>query len=517
MNPVSTAYHLATLIIVATSLNALGAAELFKQWDVSYGGLDYEECTTIYPTSDGGCVVAGGSFSSPSGNKTSTNYGEADYWFLKLDENGNKDWEHVYGGETNEYPNRIQPTSDGGYLLAGWSESPISGNKTISNFNSGDFWQDYWLVKTDGSGNKLWERVFGGNDEDTCWCLGMATNRYLLGGWSYSGTSGNKSSGNFSGADGWVVNVDTNGNKQWEAVFGGNYGDFIYDAQPTSDGGFILVGESDSDQNTGNKVSPWYGGTDGWIIKIDANGNKVWEMTYGGEDDEWFDVGLQVADGYIIGGTSYSDNTGIFGNKTSPNMGFADWWVLKLDTNGNKVWEMAYGGDDYDFQKSIVPTEDGGYLVYGTSWSGANGNKTIESLGDSDYWLIKIDANGNKIWEQAFGGIGRDFAVNSLVQASDIGYIMGGYSETNASGNKTSSSHGDFDYWVVKVSPPVLSIDPVGSEQVNVSWTPATEGLVLQENSDLTSPNWTNSTSGSNNPAMLPTTMPSTIYRISSP
>lgn len=502
-------------VIVFTS-QPFAAVELFEGWEISLGGTNYEECTTLYPTADGGCVVAGGSWSLPLGTKTSPNYGNADYWFLKVDGDGNKEWEQVYGGSGDEYPNGVQPTPDGGYLLAGWSWSVPSGNKTTANAGA----EDFWLVKTDDSGNKLWERVFGGGSTDTCWCLGMAPNSYVLGGWSDSGATGNKTSENFGFDDGWIVNVDTNGNKQWEAAFGGNWYDYIYDVQPTADGGYILVGESDSDPadesdpSTGNKTSPWYGYSDGWVIKIDANGSMQWDQSYGGTNDDWFDIGMEVSDGYLIGGSSYSDPSG---NKTTGNYGFADWWILKLDSNGNKLWERAYGGDQSDYLKSIQPTADGGYLLYGTSWSGATGNKTVETLGDADYWLVKIDGDGNVLWEQVFGGSDRDYAVNSMMKAPGGGYFLGGYSESGATGNKDTASSGDFDYWIIKIMSPVLSINPTGAGQVNVSWLPETTELVLQETSDLTVSNWVNSATGADNPAILPATSDVMHYRLFTP
>lgn len=524
MKPFSTAYRLATLIAVATAFNALGAAELYKKWDVSYGGLDVDECTAIYPTDDGGFVIAGGSYSSTNGNKASINHGEADYWFIKLDGNGNKEWERVYGGEFYDYPYAVQPTSDGGYLIAGLSDSLTSSNKTSTNHG----FDDYWLVKTDEGGNKLWDVVFGGDDFDDCWCLGTASNSYLLAGSSFSGVSGNKMTEHFVTdlyEDGWVVNIDENGEYQWEANIGGNYEDIFYDAQPTADGGWILVGGSASDpydpndpSTNGNKMSPYRGDYDGWVVKLAANGDMEWDRSYGGTNTDWFEVSIPIDDGYIVGGYSYSSDTTPPSNKTSPNfgLGFSDWWILKLDTNGDKIWEKVYGGDRNDYLTSIIPTDDGGYLVFGDTSSGISGNKSTPSLGGNDFWLIKIDAEGNKLWEQAFGGSGSEFAWDTLVKTSDAGYIMGGRSNSGISGNKTASNQGDYDYWIVKTLPvPALSINPAGAGQMSISWTPAYDDWVLQEIADLSSTNWVNAASGTNNPIMLHTTMPSMFYRLS--
>ncbi len=501
---------LAILLAGTFTLDSAGTAELFMQWEISMGGTNYDECDTLYPTADGGCVVAGGSYSGPSGNKSSINQGNADYWFVKLDGSGNKEWENVYGGGADEYANRVLPTPDGGYLLAGWSLSVPSGNKTNANAGA----RDYWLVKTDGSGNMLWEQVYGGTSRDWCWCMGVSSNNYLLGGYSRSaGGTGNKTAARIGNDDWWVICVDTNGNILWDAAYGGTAWQYLYDIQPTSDGGFLLTGESNSGIS-GNKTSANQGYYDGWVMKIDASGNKQWERSYGGTTNDWLLTGIEIDGGYIVGGSSTSGATG---NKSSGNNGGADWWVIKLDTNGDKVWEKGYGGTDWERLKSIQPTDDGGYLLFGTTWSGVGGNKTTANFGSgtADYWLVKIDADGNILWQQEFGGDDDDYAINTLIRASDGGYIMGGTSYSGTTGNKTTAGFGQGDYWVVKIVRPGLSIDPVGSNQVDISWMPNTTGLVLQESSDLT--NWVNSASGSSNPASVPTASPAMFYRLSPP
>jgi hypothetical protein len=491
-------------------LESSGAPDLFKHWETGLGGTAYEECTGLHPTDDGGCVVIGGAVSGASGNKTGSNYGDADYWIVKLDGEGNKDWEAVYGGSDTDYANGIASTPDGGYLIAGQSFSGVSGNKTNANFGN----RDYWLVKADSNGNKLWEREFGSITNDFGSCITVSSNRYLLGGNSLGGVSGNKTTANFGGMDWWVVNVDSNGNKMWEAAFGGTSWEYLYNVQPTADGGFLLTGDSFSGVS-GNKTTAKYGNYDGWIIKIDANGIKQWERDYGGTASDFFEVGVELDDGYLVGGSSYS---GISGSKTSPNYGSADWWIVRLDMNGNQVWEATYGGTANDFLKALMPLDDGGFLLFGTSWSDAGGNKTVASFGESDYWLVKIDASGSVQWEMALGGGAEDYAVNALSQSSDGGYILGGYSESGISGNKTTSGFGSFDYWVIKVAYPSLTITPVGTTQVDVSWTPNTTGLILQETADLAASNgWSNASSGTNNPVSLTTTSPAMFYRLSTP
>ena len=191
-----------------------------------------------------------------------------------------KQWEADFGGTGNDNLASIQPTPDGGYILGGASSSPPSGNKYATNYGGFNF----WVVKIDAFGNKQWERTFGGVVYDQITSLQQTTDGgFILGGISSSPPSGNKTSPNYGGNDFWVVRLDSNGNKLWENEFGGPGDDELTCLQQTADGGFILGGYSDSPPG-GTKTSPNYGGYDMWVVRIDANGNKLWDQSYGGVD-----------------------------------------------------------------------------------------------------------------------------------------------------------------------------------------------------------------------------------------
>ncbi|MDQ3290167.1 MAG: hypothetical protein M3Q05_02640, partial [Bacteroidota bacterium] len=130
--------------------------------------------------------------------------------------------------------------------------------------------------------------------------------------------------------------------------------------------------------------------------------NKVWDKTLGGSKPEKFEVMVPTSDGgYLLGGSSVS---GISGDKSQPNKGKEDYWIVKTNNNGQKLWDKVYGGSDNDHLTAIVPTSDGGYLLGGYSASGVSGDKTQAAKGGTDYWLIKIDANGKKVWDKVYGG-----------------------------------------------------------------------------------------------------------------
>jgi hypothetical protein len=298
-----------------------------------------------------------------------------------------------------------------------------------------------------------WEKTIGGNSYDELYCLAQTSDGgYILGGTSNSAISGDKSQASKGGVDYWAVKVDANGNKQWDKTFGGSGTDDLLSLVQTLDGGYILGGQSNSGVS-GDKTGSNKGGlnsylSDYWVIKLDANGNKLWDKTYGGIDHEFFYSLAQTADGgYILGGSSRS---GISGDKTQASNGAEDYWIVKLDAAGNKTWDKSIGADNSDMLSEISQTTDGGYVLGGWSASGFSGDKTQFSQGQHDYWVVKLNANGNIIWEKTFGGNNRD-ELSNVTQTPDGGYILSGWSLSDISGDKTQANKGSWDYWVMKL------------------------------------------------------------------
>ena len=248
-------------------------------------------------------------------------------------------------------------------------------------------------MKLDADGNKIWDKSFGGDGFESLSLFQRTSDGgYLLGGESYSGVSGNKTSPNYGQSDYWVVKLDPNGEKVWENAFGGNYFESLYGVQQTDDGGYILSGQSAS-WPSGNKTSPSFsinGGTyDSWIVKLNANGDLVWNRSFGGTENEGLSA-QQTKGGYLLYGGSSSD---ISGNKTTPRLsdfGYGDAWVLKVDLNGNKIWEASFGGSRGGGLGSPQETTNG-YIFFGASSSGVSGNKTSPNYGGSDMWIVKLE------------------------------------------------------------------------------------------------------------------------------
>jgi len=356
-------------------------------WDKTFGGQGEDKGFSVQQPSDGGYII--------TGVTTSFGAGGEDLWFIKTDADGNKVWDKTFGGESGDAGASVLQTSDSGYIIAGFTNSFGAGGT------------DVWLIKTDARGNKIWDKTFGGTDGDLGFSvLATPDGGYIITGGTFSFGAGL--------ADALVIKTDSDGNELWSQAFGGMDYDHAWSAQSTPDGGYIIIGGTDS-----------FGHGDVWLIKIDGNGNKIWDKAFeGGGDDYGFLVQPTEDGGYILAGTG------------SCGAGKKDFWFIKTDADGNKMWDKAFGGPDDDDTASAQQTSDGGYVIAGVTNSfGAAGK---------DAWLVKTDAHGNKLWDKTFGGADDDYA-SSVWQTSDGGYIILGY--TNSFGA------GGHDLWLIKLSP----------------------------------------------------------------
>jgi hypothetical protein len=278
--------------------------------------------------------------------------------------------------------NSVQQTTDGGYIICGSTRSYGAGG------------EDILLIKTDAVGNKLWDKTFGGKTDD----LGNSVQQTTDGGYIICGTTG--SYYGVGNADVCLIKTDAVGNKLWDKTFGGSGFDGGNSVQQTTDGGYIVCGTTDSYGD---------GGEDIWLIKTDADGNKLWDKTFGGKKDDAGNSVQQTTDGgYIICGYTSS-----YGAVISSAV-----LLIKTDANGNKLWDKTFGGSGFDRGNSVQQTTDGGYIVCGYTGS--------YEAGGEDIWLIKTDADGNKIWDNTFGFRKYDYG-NSVQQTQDGGYIICGY------------------------------------------------------------------------------------------
>lgn len=433
------------IILLVFNLHNIFAQAPSLQWDADFGGSDFEQFAAVQQTKDGGYIMGGYSSSGISGDKTQDSRGSDDYWIVKTDANGVKQWDARFGGTSTDRLTCLQQTRDGGYILGGISFSNAGGDKTQDSRGS----SDYWIVKTDANGAKQWDARFGGTSIDELRAIQQTVDGgYILGGASFSDSSGDKSEHTRGGKDFWIVKTNAKGGKQWDARFGGKQFEELFTIQQTGDLGYIMGGYSLSGTN-GDKTDPRRGRYDYWVVKANIVGKKQWDVTFGGSDDDWLTQIRQTNDGgYIIGGWSWSGNSG---DKTQPTKGDNDYWIIKTDGNGVKQWDADFGGSSNDYLTPVVQTADGGYLLGGYSSSPVSGDKTQPTQGGTDYWIVKTDAQGKKQWDADFGGSDFDFLLD-VKQTADFGYVLGGYSASNASGDKTQDTKGFNDYWVVKTT-----------------------------------------------------------------
>ena len=445
------------------------------QWQNAFGGSTYDYLRCIDATTDGGFILGGESWSSISGDKTENTFGYDDYWVIKTDASGNMMWQNNIGGSANDRLYAIQQTSGNGYILGGESSSGISGDKTEENIG----YSDYWIIKLDENGNIIWQNTLGGSEFNNLRSVEQTMDGgYILGGWSSSDISGDKTEMSNGSYDYWVIKLDMSGNIVWQNTIGGDAADYLYQASQTLDGGYILAGYSSSGIS-GDKTEANAGTRDFWIIKLNASGNILWQNTIGGDDnDNLYALDLTADGGYILGGTSES---GISGDKTELNTG-GDYWIVKLDSSGNILWQNTIGGNSFDEFKTLMQTADGGYLIGGKSISAISRDKTEAVIGMDDLWIIRLDQNGNILWQNTIGGTeGEVFA--GMCQLNDLSFVIGAWSLSGVSGDKTNPGYGASDYWLMQFDPEQLCITPsatasvVTADKAKVTWNAIPDAL----------------------------------------
>jgi Secretion system C-terminal sorting domain len=435
------------------------------QWQKSLGGSNFDEAYAIQETSDGGFITAGLTVSN--NGDISGNHGLTDLLVVKYSKLGMVEWLKTYGGSGNERAYGIETSLDGGYIVVGLTEG--SNNGDVSGNHGG---KDVWVIKLSNTGAIQWQKCFGGSGWDEAWAIKATTD----GGYVIAGRSNSIDgdvSGNHGFLDYWVLKMSNAGVIEWQKCFGGTNEDNAYAIRQTSDGGFIVAGESLS--NNGD-VSGNHGDMDYWIIKLDQTGKLEWQKCYGGNALDRANDVLETEDGgYVVIGQASSDN----GDITHPRGGY-DIWVVKMSHNGTLEWQKSIGGSDQDWGRAIQRTSDGGYVICGTNWS--NDGDIGDTTSIFDIWIIKLTANAEVQWQKTIGGSLAEDG-NAIRQTSDGGFIVGGSSWSN-DGDLTAHQ-GKTDFWVVKLSPASVGLAPEPTHlPLEISPNPVTESITLRFGGD---------------------------------
>jgi hypothetical protein len=416
---------LTILVLIIVHLNATCQI----QWQKSFGGFNEDEAYSIYPTSDSGYIVAG--YTESNDGDVSGYHGNGDCWVIKLSPAGSLQWQKSLGGTNGEFANSVIQTYDNGYIIAGGTSSDdgdVSGNHGGS---------DIWLVKLSAAGTLQWQKCFGGSANEAASSVVQTSDS----GFIVAGTSSSNDgdvSGNHGSRDWWVIKLSASGILQWQRSLGGTFDDQTNSIIQTYDGGYIATGYTYS--NDGD-VSGNHGAPDAWIVKLSATGSIQWQKCIGGSDGDIAQSIVQTTDsGFIFSGYTYSNDGDV-----SRNHGWSDVWVVKLSSAGILQWQQCLGGTGTDIANSIVQVSDGGYLVAG--YTGSAG-EIPGYHGREDSWIIKLSHSGSTEWQKCFGGSNPDHAF-AVCQALDGNYIFAGYT-TSTDGDISGPGRGSYDYWIVK-------------------------------------------------------------------
>jgi len=381
-------------------------------WTHTFGGDRFDEAECVQQTTDGGYVLGG------SSQTFGVNFTE-DFWILKTDGNGDSVWSYVAGGNRLDRCYSVIQTADGGYACLGYTESGGAGLAGL------------WLIKLDASGNHEWDRFYGGTGNDLGYgLLQTADHGYAL--------VGRSASYSYGDSDFLFVRTDSVGNVLWIKNYGGAAFDLCWNITPTSDGGFALVGRT---QSFGS------GGEDFWLLKTNANGDSLWSKTYGGASLERAYSVVECSDGgFAVGGHSFS-----FG------VGGSDFWLVRTDSNGDSLWSKTIGTTSSDPGYFMRQTADNGFVLAGVSSGGGAG---------ADVWVAKISSSGDSSWTKRVGGAAND-ASYWIEQTTDGGFVLGG--------GTSSSGAGSSDFYLIKLEAEVFQpanvvVQWFGGSDLRLAW-----------------------------------------------
>jgi len=349
-------------------LNAIGE----MVWQKALGGADIDWLLGAQVTSDGGCIAVG--FTNSYEGDIVGFQGNSDVWVVKIGPNGDFEWQKTLGGYLSEEAWDVQETSDGGFIVVGWSNSKngdVMGNHGTS---------DYWVIKLSQLGDLEWQKCLGGSKVD----VADAVKQTPDGGFIVVGQSNSIDGDVIADTvsnDFWIVKLDVLGTIEWQKKLGSSVSDYPTDIIVTSDGGYVFAGWV----GDGGDVIGYHGGyIDAWVVKLDQQGEVLWTKALGGSKEDYVISIQQTTDGgFILVGDSNSSDGDVLGND-----GGEDLWLVKLTPQGDVKWQKTMGGSFQEYGQYVSQTEDGGFIVAGSNRSSDGDAST--NKGYFDYWIVKL-------------------------------------------------------------------------------------------------------------------------------
>lgn len=404
-------------------------------WQKSFGGSYYDKAQSVIELNDGGYLIAGNSQSS--NQDLSFNHGQFDWWIIRLNNTGNIVWKKTLGGMGYDYLHQAIKTPDGKFLCVGETQS---NNGDITGF-IGQI--DFWVVEIDLSGNIIWKKCYGGTGIDRAYSACTTDDgNMIIAGMTESGLPHIQN--NHGVSDYLIMKIDLQGNVLWQKTYGGSNVDECKSIKKSGDGGYILSGNSSSanGDRTSNK-----GELDVWIVKINANGILQWQANFGGSNSDYANAIMEDSEGNImVAGETYSTDMDASENH---NIGMTrDYFILKLSAQGQKLWTKCYGGSDNEYARGIIETSGKEYVIVGESYS--NNGQAPNNKGSADFWLIKVNPiDGSLIWEKKYGSGGHD-EPNDMIITFDNNFVSVGNTFPVNSLGDVSVHYGDDDMWIIK-------------------------------------------------------------------
>lgn len=387
-------------------------------WQHNYGGTNDDAASAIAISPAGDYYFAGYSYSDDT--DVTGHHGSlesSDVWIIKTDVNGDLLWQNSFGGTKKDIAVSIAATADSGCIFIGES---YSDNDDITSHHGTVTTKDLWVVKLDAAGNIMWERSLGGTSLEFAGNILLTDDGYILCG-STSSVDGDITFLHGLSTDVWIVQLDTDGNIIWQKCYGGIYSELANKMMRTASGNYIISGTSTSNDDD---VSFNHGHNDVWIFEINADGDLLWEKSYGGSDDDWGIDLVQKDDNYFFVADVLSA-----GGDISDNHGEHDFWVVKIDATGNIIWQECLGGTDYDIPTGICFYNDN-ILVTGRTLS--NDYNVVRSSESNafDFWLVELDTDGDINWQRCLGGTNSDYGY-AVQNADDNTLLLAGYAASS--------------------------------------------------------------------------------------
>ncbi|WP_456366177.1 CGP-CTERM sorting domain-containing protein [Thermococcus sp.] len=387
MNPKRTLLALSWAFLLVLSLLAVPKiieaghlGEPSTTWAAVYGGRSNTGANGVTLSDANAIAIAPNGDIIIVGNTFGFGAGGSDFWVLRLNGNGDIIWQKTFGGSDDDYANAVAIAPNGDIIVAG----------DTSSFGNGGW--DTLVIRLDGRGNVKWEKTYGGEDNEYTNAVAIAPNGDII-------TAGSTSSFGAGNADIWVMRLSPSGDVKWQMTYGGPKDDEAYGVALTPGGNIVVSGYTES-----FGAGDW----DAGILRLSGNGDVIWQKTYGGKKSDEANAVAIAGNGDII----------VAGDTSSFGAGDSDVWVLQLDGGGNVKWAKAYGGKKDDYANAVALTPNGDMIVAGSTYSFGVGGK--------DLWVLKLDSDGNVEWEKTYGEKHDDTANGVTVAPNGDILIAGG-------------------------------------------------------------------------------------------